>query len=136
MSNTYTDGLGLAKPAYGDRDWHTPMNANSDWIDRILGNLAVQPTEYPSASLNVTVQTGSYRKIDGTTVAYVGAVSFALSSSSTAYLYILESSGVLTSSPSGWPAPGTAHIRLAIVTTGILVVADITPWTFIPSSVQ
>ena len=34
--NTYTEKLGLAKPANGDVDWHIPVNENWDKIDTEL----------------------------------------------------------------------------------------------------
>ena len=39
MVNTYTEKLGLAKPANGDIDWHIPINGNWDDIDSKLGPL-------------------------------------------------------------------------------------------------
>ena len=36
MANTYTTKLGLAKPANGDVNWHTPINGNWDKIDTEL----------------------------------------------------------------------------------------------------
>jgi len=39
MVNTYTEKLGLAKPANGDVDWHIPINENWDDIDSKLGPL-------------------------------------------------------------------------------------------------
>ena len=36
MVNTYTEKLGLAKPANGDIDWHIPVNGNWDKIDTEL----------------------------------------------------------------------------------------------------
>ncbi len=36
MANTYTPKLGLAKPAYGDVNWHIPINENWDKIDTEL----------------------------------------------------------------------------------------------------
>jgi len=36
MVNTYTEKLGLAKPANGDVDWHIPVNGNWDKIDTEL----------------------------------------------------------------------------------------------------
>ena len=36
MANTYTEKLGLAKPAHGDVDWHIPVNENWDKIDTEL----------------------------------------------------------------------------------------------------
>ena len=39
MANTYTEKLGLAKPAHGDVDWHIPVNENWDKLDSKLGPL-------------------------------------------------------------------------------------------------
>ena len=39
MVNTYTEKLGLAKPANGDIDWHIPINGNWDELDSKLGPL-------------------------------------------------------------------------------------------------
>ena len=36
MANTYTEKLGLAKPANGDVDWHIPVNENWDKTDTEL----------------------------------------------------------------------------------------------------
>jgi len=36
MASTYTEKLGLAKPANGDVDWHIPVNENWDKIDTEL----------------------------------------------------------------------------------------------------
>lgn len=37
MSATYSANLNLAKPAYGDRNWHSPLNANVDILDAAVG---------------------------------------------------------------------------------------------------
>jgi len=46
MANTYTEKLGLAKPAHGDVDWHIPVNENWDKIDTELDKaLKISGTE-------------------------------------------------------------------------------------------
>ncbi len=52
MANTYTEKLGLAKPANGDVDWHIPINENWDKLDSKLGPLYENIT-YDTTKLTV-----------------------------------------------------------------------------------
>lgn len=116
MATTYTTYVGLPKPAFADRNWHTPILAAIDGLDALapVGALAVQLKEVPSASRNVKVAAGAYIKADGTFASYAGTSSFAVTASGTRYLYLTDA-GTLTDG-SSWP--GTDHVRLAVVVTG------------------
>jgi hypothetical protein len=117
MANTYTPCTKLAKPAIADRYWNVPLNANADQLDGLapVGGLCVTPAEVPSASLNVQVAPGTYRKPDGTVAAFAGSPSRALAASATTSLY-LTTAGVLIASTTGYPA--VSHVPLATVTSG------------------
>jgi hypothetical protein len=117
MATTFTSYTKLAKPAVADRNWNVPLNANADQLDGLapLGGLCVTPAEVPSASLNVQVAPGTYTKPDGTAGAYAGLPSVAIGPGQTTVLY-LTAGGTLTIATTGYP--GTAHVRLATVTSG------------------
>jgi hypothetical protein len=118
MSNTYTANTKLAMPAIGDTGWAVPVNGNCALLDALapIGGLAVTTTEVPSASLNVAVAAGTYIKQDGTTGAFAGTASQAMTASSTQVLYLdLTNSGVLVVAAS---YPSTPHVRLATVVAG------------------
>jgi hypothetical protein len=127
MSNTYTPNVQLAMPASGDRTWNVALNANCSALDALapVGSLAVTTTEAPSASLNVKVAAGAYRKQDGTIGTFAGVSSQAMTVSATNYLYLdLTSSGSLTVNTTGFPS--TAHVRLAVVIAGDGTISGIT----------
>src|SRR4051794_18889878 len=105
MSITYTANARLQKPAVADRNWDVPVNANVDALDALnpVGTLVVTTTETPSTTLNVRVTPGSFKKADGTIVAYAGTTSIALTASATNYLYLTDA-GALTVNTTGFPA--------------------------------
>src|SRR5690349_14616299 len=109
MATMYTLRTKLAKPDVADRGWNVPLNANADQLDRLapLGGLCVTPAEVPSASLNVQVAPGTFRRPDGTVGTFAGSASLAIAPGQTISLY-LTGAGVLNSSPSGYPA--SAHV--------------------------
>lgn len=124
MATTYTTYVGLPKPAFGDRNWHTPILAAINGLDALapVGALAVQLKEVPSASRNVKVSAGAYIKADGTFASYAGTSSFTVTASGTRYLYLTDG-GTLTD---GTAWPGTDHVRLAVVVTGASTITSIT----------
>jgi|GEM_PF-2141463 len=122
MAITYTDA-NIQKPANNDRNWDSPLNENFDLIQDLLPGLSVTFAEVPSASLDVKVLPGSFRKSDGTIVDYAGTSSQALTASQTNYLF-LDDSGTLTVNTTGWPA-STWHVRLAIAETDATTVLAI-----------
>jgi hypothetical protein len=132
MSSSYTTNNALAKPATGDTNWGATLNGDLDQLDVLgaIGPLAVAPHEVPSASLNVRVAAGSFRKADGTVVSYAGAASQAMTASATNYVYLTDA-GVLTVVTTGFPA-ATSIVRLAVVTAGASTIAAIAdariPW--------
>ncbi|MFO0892147.1 MAG: hypothetical protein U0790_23790 [Isosphaeraceae bacterium] len=126
MATIYTARTKLAKPGVADRQWNLPLNANADLLDGLapLGGLCVTPAEIPSASLNVQVAPGTYRRPDGTVGTFAGSASTAVAAGQTTSLY-LTPDGVLSASTSGYPP--TAHVRLATIVAGpaaIQTVAD------------
>jgi hypothetical protein len=126
VSTTYTANVKFAQPALGDTGWSTPLNANSTTLDGLasVGALAVTLHEVPSTSLNVTVAAGNYLQQDGTIATYGGALSQAVTTATTNYLYLdLTLSGALTVNTTGFPT--TAHFRLAIVVAGVSTIASI-----------
>ena len=106
----------MGKPATADRNWDVALNANADLLDGMaaIGRLVVTPLESPSATLNIRVTSGSYLRADGTIGIFAGATSFALTASSTSFLWLTDSGTLTTSSV----FPTTAHVRLAHVVTG------------------
>ncbi len=125
MSTSYTTTAKLQKPAYGDRNWHTPVNANADTLDgfNAIGDLCVTLAETPSASLNVAVAAGSYLKPDGTIGSYAGTATFALTASNTNYVY-LDAAGALQKSTSAFPT-NAANYPLAVVVVGTSTITSI-----------
>lgn len=123
MSTTYTANAFLQKPATADRNWDVPVNANADFLDGVaaIGRLVVTPAEAPSATLNVRVTGGSYKKADGTIGVFPGAPSYALPASSTFFLWLTDS-GLLSASLA---FPTTAHVRLAQVVTGTSIIQSV-----------
>jgi hypothetical protein len=116
VATTYTPNAGLQKPATSDRNWDVPINANANMLDGMtaIGGLAVTFTEYPSATLQVSVAAGNFLHSDGTVVNYEGASTYAIPASSTVYLWLTDD-GVLSS---GSAFPSTVHLRLAQVVSG------------------
>jgi hypothetical protein len=125
MSTSYTPAIGLSKPASGDRTWDVPILASLDTLDALapLGGLSVGLAENPSASLNVKVSAGSYRKADGTVGTYAGTSSQATTTATTNYVFLTDA-GVLTVNTTGFPA--TSHVRLATVVAGATTITSIT----------
>ena len=117
MSTTTTNAIKLNKPSFADRDWHIALNQNADRLDAqsALARLCVSAAEVPSASLNVSIASGTYRKADGTSGTYAGAPSVPVAANQISYLY-LDASGSLASSTTSFPA--TACVPLAIVSAG------------------
>jgi hypothetical protein len=129
---TFTSNLNLQMPGTADRNWDIPLNANTAALDQqaALGTLAVSPTEIPSASLNVKVSAGSFRKGDGNLISFAGASTLAMSANATNYVYLTDS-GTLTVNTTGWPTGNI--VQLAKVITGPSAITSITdqrlPWS-------
>lgn len=125
---TYRTDAGLTYADFDEPDWHEFANANVQKEAELLGPLAVDFAEHPSASLNVKVAAGAFRKADGGLVSYAGTVSWAVTASATRYLW-LDDAGTLTEG-AAWPAAD--HVRLAVIVTGASTVTSITdarvPW--------
>jgi hypothetical protein len=132
MSSTFTTYVGMEIPGTNDTGWDVPIRATINTIDGLsaVGSLAVALAEHPSASLNVKVAAGSFRKSDGTIVSYAGTSSQAMTASNTNYLYLTDA-GVLTVNTTGFPA-STFHVRLATVVADTGTITSITdarlPW--------
>lgn len=126
MSTTYTARAQLGYPAVGDSGWGATYNTIVTTLDgfNALGALAVTLKEVPSASLNVAVAAGSYRKADGTVASYAGTASQAMTTAATNYVYLTDS-GTLTVNTSGFPA-ATNVVRLAVVVAGASTITSIT----------
>ncbi len=126
MSNSYTNNVGLAMPATGDRTWNVPVNGNCATLDGLapVGALAVIPTEFPSASLNVHVAAGQFVKQDGTIGTFAGATSQAVTSSATRVLYLDGTNSWALTVAAAYPT--TPHVRLATVVTGSSTITSIT----------
>jgi hypothetical protein len=124
MATSYTANTKLGKPAVADRNWNVPLNANIDLLDALapIGGLCVTPAEIPSASVNVSVAPGNYRKRDGTVGSFAGTTSMALGTAAVSSIYLTDA-GTLTVSTSGYPS--TAHVPLATVTTGTATVSSL-----------
>lgn len=125
MSTTNTSAIKLNKPGFADRNWHLALNQNADRLDgqSALGGLCVTTAEVPSASLNISIAAGRFRKLDGTIAVYSGSPALALVAGSTTYVY-LDASGNLGTSSSGFPS--TACVPLAVVTAGPSTISAIT----------
>jgi hypothetical protein len=129
---TFTNNLNLQMPGTADRHWDVPLNANTVALDQqaALGTLAVSLTEVPSASLNVKVSAGIYRKGDGTLLSYPGTSARALTANALNYIYLTDS-GVLTVNTTGWPTGNI--VALATVLAGASTITTIndqrSPWT-------
>ena len=116
MATTYSANTRLQKPATSDRNWDVPINANTDALDGMtaLGGLAVTVTEVPSATVQVRVSAGNYKKSDGTVMSFPGVTAFLLPPSATSFLWLTDA-GVVTV---GSAFPTTAHLRLAHAVVG------------------
>lgn len=127
MSTTYSANAGLGTPAHGDANYDTVLDANRALLDTIagVGPLCVQATEHPSTTLNVKVAAGPYRKSDNTVGNYAGTSSQAMTTASTNFVYILESSGVLTVSTSAYPTT-VPIVKLATVVAGATAITSVT----------
>ena len=125
MATTYSTNVKLGKPAVADRNWNVALNANADLLDSLapLGGLCVSTLEVPSASLNVQVAPGSFRKCDGTVGTFGGSVSFAVGASQTSVIFLTDD-GTLAVSTGGYPL--TAGVPLATVVTGATSVTSVT----------
>ncbi len=124
MSTTNTSATKLNKPGFADRNWHLALNQNADWLDAqtALGGLCVSMAEVPSASLNVSIAPGQYRKLDGTIGTFAGSTTFAIVPGSSTSIY-LDATGEPASSTSGFPQ--TPCVPLALVVAGASTIASI-----------
>lgn len=127
MTATYTTNVGLTKPGLSDFGWGTTLNSVLDTIDAFssIGGGGVKTTETPSTTLNVRVGAATFAKSDGTIVTTSATSSLTLTASATNYIY-LSDSGTVTVSTSGFPATGTAHVRLATVVAGASTITSVT----------
>jgi hypothetical protein len=125
MSNTYTPNIALAMPTSGDRAWNVPLNGNCSTLDALapVGNLAVTPTETPSASLNVHVAAGSFIKQDGTIASFTGVNSQPLLAAATWVLYLDGTNSWMLTIQRAYPT--TPHVKLATVVTGPSTITSI-----------
>lgn len=113
MSTTYTTNAKLQKPGVGDRNWNTPINANTDAIDGLtaVGSLCGSPHEMPSTSLTLSVSACAYQKADNSVGTFAGGT-ISLTASIANYVWI-DASGTLTK---GTAFPTTPHVRSCIAT--------------------
>ena len=135
MPTTRGTRTGLPMWEYLDTDWHEPPIEMRDMLDNVnaLGALAVRLAEYPSASLDVNVLAGDYRKADDTVGSYAGVAPQTLAASGTRYLW-LTNAGVLTVG-AGWPTAGW-YLPLAIVVVGTSTIISITDARTLPGVVS
>jgi hypothetical protein len=116
MAASYTSNIKLAKPAVADRNWNLPLNANADLLDGLapIGGLCVTPAEVPSASLEVRVAAGRFRRRDGTIGSFDGAAAVAVPPETTSVVFLNDDGSLMVA-----PAfPATAHVPLAAVVAG------------------
>lgn len=125
MSTSYGARTGLGTPATNDRNWDVPLAADLTLLDSInaLGALMVDFAEHPSATLNVRVAAGMFRKMDGSTVTYAGTSAQAIATASTKVVY-LTNAGTLTVAAS-YPTSGP-YFPLATVVAGATTITSIT----------
>lgn len=123
MSTTYSSRLNLGTPGVADRAWNVTLDANRAIMEALepLGGLVVALKEVPSASLNVKVAAGSYKKLDGTKGTYAGTASQAITTASTRVLY-LDASGTLTMAAA---YPSATHTPLATIVAGATTITSI-----------
>lgn len=126
MPDTFTTRTTLRKPANNASGWDTLVNADLDAIDALeaVGALAVANTAIPSASLNVKVAAGTYRKADGGVGTYAGTASQAMTTAATNYVYLTDA-GTLTVNTTGFPTTGNI-VPLAVVVAGASTITSIT----------
>lgn len=124
MAITYSTVLGLGTPALND-PWKPTLDANRALIEAqtALGSFAIRLAEVPSASLNIAVSAGVYRKADGTVATYAGTASFALTTAATNYVYLADG-GTLSASTTAFPTTGNV-VRLATVVAGAATITSI-----------
>lgn len=122
--STRSTNLGLITPAFRERNWHNPLDANRAALDAsALGALAVTPAESPSASLNVRVSAGTFINAAKAYVAFAGSASYALPASATTHVWLTDAGALAQGA--AWPSAGTDHVRLATVTTDATTVTAI-----------
>jgi hypothetical protein len=127
---TYTSRLNLPKPDAGNTGYVATWNANQDLYDGLaaLGALAVAAKEVPSTTPNVRVAAGSFRKSDGSIVAYAGTASQACTTATTNYVF-LNDAGMLVVNTTGFPVN---CVRLAVVAAGATTITSVAdarvPW--------
>jgi hypothetical protein len=138
VSATYTTNLRLRKPGTGDALWGTSYNLDLDTIDTMLGGLAVQTLEVPSASLKITVAPGPYF-LNGRFFWHSGTgTAQTLPANSTRVVYLLADEITIDAGTgdSTHPFPdssgGLPVVPLGIVTTGPTTVTSITHWRYVP----
>lgn len=125
MAEHHTPNFGLAYPDFGNPGWNTDVEDNWDALDasRALGGLSVTLAESPSSSLNVMVSAGVYFKNAGTVGTYAGTSSFAMTASSTNYIYLTDA-GSLSVNTTAFPS-ATNLVRLATVVAGSSTITSI-----------
>lgn len=135
MPTTRGTRTGLPMFEYLDPDWHLQPIEMRDMLDAVnsLGALAVRLAEYPSASLDVNVLPGDYRKADGTVGSYAGVAPQTLAASGTRYLW-LTNAGALTVG-SAWPTSGF-YLPLAVVVVGASTITSVTDARTLPGVVS
>jgi hypothetical protein len=114
-------------PAPGDRTWNVPVNGNAQIVDAInaVGDLCVTTHEVPSASLLINVAGGLFLGASNQVNTYAGAISQPVTASATTSIY-LTNAGVLSFSTTGFPAPPTLYVPLAVVVAGVSTITSIT----------
>jgi hypothetical protein len=123
LSTSYSSNAQLQKPSVADRNWDVPLNSNIDVLDALtaIGGLATTLAEIPSATLNVRISTGDFRKGDGTIGTFAGASSIAVPPSATSSLWLTDA-GLLSVA---LVFPPTAHVRIASVVAGPISIISI-----------
>lgn len=127
MADIFTTNQGWNQQATGDTNWGQTLNTIIGDLDALgaIGPLSVRQAELPtSSSLNVRIAAGSFRKSDGTTVAYGGSTGVTMTASQTNYVYLTDA-GVLTVNTTGFPA-STNCVPLAIVVAGSATITSVT----------
>ena len=122
MATTYTNNMGLAKPAVADRGWDAPINANVDALDATtaIGSLRAQANEQPSASLTIKVSAGRYALADGSIAVFAGGT--IVCDASTSVCVWLTTAGALAK---GAAFPTTPHIPICVAATGATYISAI-----------
>jgi hypothetical protein len=127
MPSGYTPGIGLAMISVGMTGWGPINTENFVEIDAVaaVGGMGVQPTEQPSATLNVKINSGYYINQSGVLTNYVGTSSVTCTASMTNYFY-LNGSGALTANTTGFPAAPPSIVPIATVAAGASTITAIT----------